>query len=104
MNDQTINEGLWSWQMLQLTAWMEWLLPLMYCLMALVLVSLLLTLIDLALLCWQEFHQPKPQKAAPISTATSATKPVRFRFKNNSRAAFLMSKISGFRQRRQVGL
>ena len=90
---------------LQLMAWMEWLQPLLYCLLAVALACLLLTRIDLALLCWKEFHPPAPQQATPpIPTAASATKPVRFRFKNDSRAAFLMIKISGFRQRQQAGL
>ena len=73
MNDEMINEGLWSWRMSQLTAWMEWLQPLLYCLLALVSICLLLTLIDLALLLWEEFHSPKPQAIPSASTASEAT-------------------------------
>jgi hypothetical protein len=74
MNDQMLNEGIMSERLLQLTAWLEWMQPFLYVLLALVVVSLVLTLLDLALLCWKEFHPAEAQettkartKAAPVS-------------------------------------
>lgn len=77
MNDQMMNEGFWSVQTntwLKLALWMEWLRPFLYCLLAIAVVGLLLTLLDLAMLCWKEFHATRAQKpanprteAAPVS-------------------------------------
>lgn len=63
MNDQLTKEGFWSdplstW--LEQATWLEWLQPLLYFVLALVLASLLFTLLDLALMCWKEFHQATP--------------------------------------------
>lgn len=73
MNDQMMNEGIWpTW--LQQAAWLEWLQPFLYALLAIAVVSLVLTLLDLAMLCWKEFHPAATQettkartKAAPVS-------------------------------------
>lgn len=64
MDNPMMSEGSWFWRLSQLTTLMEWLQPLLYCLLALVLICFLLTLIDLALLCWKEFHLPQPQQTA----------------------------------------
>ncbi len=77
MNDQMMNEGIWpTW--LQQAAWLEWLQPFLYGLLAIAVVSLVLTLLDLALLCWKEFHPSHAQettkartKAASVSEARS---------------------------------
>ncbi|MBL8187349.1 MAG: hypothetical protein JNK38_05050 [Acidobacteria bacterium] len=93
MDNQIMAEELWSGRMLQLTSWVEWLLPLLYCLMALVSVSLLFTLIDLAMLCWKEFHSTRRQQSKVASKAVGETKSVRFH----------TAKISRFQQRQQAG-
>ncbi len=63
MNEQIAKEGFWSdplsvW--LEQATWLEWLQPVLYFVLALALASLLFTLLDLALMCWKEFHQPTP--------------------------------------------
>ena len=74
MNDQMMNEGVWpTW--LQQAMWlMEWLQPLLYGLLAIALVSLVLTLLDLAMLCWKELHPAHVQettnaRSAPMNEA-----------------------------------
>ncbi|MFN0123405.1 MAG: ankyrin repeat domain-containing protein [Blastocatellia bacterium] len=74
MNDQMMNEMGWPWQIrvwLQLTTWVEWLQPLLSCLLAAAFVSLLFALIDLALLRWREFHPVRQRKAGPDGTAVA---------------------------------
>lgn len=83
MNDPIMNEGVWpTW--LQQAMWLEWVQPFLYALLALALVSLVLALLDLALLSWKEFHPkttPASAKVAPVRptgrTSDSPT-PVRF--------------------------
>ncbi|MBS1811442.1 MAG: hypothetical protein JST84_24990 [Acidobacteria bacterium] len=73
MNDPMMNEGVWpTW--LQQAMWLEWLQPFLYALLALAVVSLVIALLDLALLCWKEFHSLQAEettkartKAAPVS-------------------------------------
>ena len=79
MNDQILNEAysmgpMKTW--LQMIPWLEWMQPFLYCLLAIALASLLFTLLDLAMLCWKEFHPAAAQettkartKAAPVSEA-----------------------------------
>ncbi len=50
MNDQMLNEGIWP-TLLQQVMWLEWLKPFLYVLLAIAVVSLVLALLDLALLC-----------------------------------------------------
>lgn len=55
MNEPMMNEGIWpTW--LQQSVWLEWLQPVLYALLAIALISLVFVLLDLALLCWKEFH------------------------------------------------
>ncbi len=57
--------------------WLEWLKPFLYVLLAIAVVSLVLALLDLALLCWQEFHAaraPKTNKARTKLTPVSEVK------------------------------
>ena len=77
MNYQMMSEGLRPWQMLQLTAWLEWMQPLLYCLLAIALVSLVLTLLDLAMLCWKEFHSPRAQETTKARTKAAPVKEVK---------------------------
>jgi len=68
MDDQMMSEGFWFGQMLQLTTWLEWLQPLLYCLLAIAAVSLVLTLFDLTMLCWKEFHTAAQQETTNART------------------------------------
>ena len=68
MNDQIVKEGFWSdplstW--LEQATWLEWLQPVLYFVLALAMASLLFTLLDLAMMCWKEFHQPTHSDAHP---------------------------------------
>lgn len=76
MNDQMLNEGLLSERMMQMTAWLEWMQPFLYCLLVLALVSLAIALFDLAMLCRKEFHSTESQettKATPVREATKVS-------------------------------
>lgn len=77
MNNQLLNEGLLSEQMLQLTDWLGWMQPFLYCLLAFVVVTLMITLLDMAMLWRKEFHATRTQettkthaKIVPIRKAT----------------------------------
>lgn len=62
MNDPMMNEGIWpTW--LQQAMWLEWLQPFLYGLLAIAVVSLITAVLDLAMLCWKEFHAARTQKA-----------------------------------------
>lgn len=77
MNDEMMNEGFWSVQnkvWLQMALWMEWMRPFLYFLLAIALLSLLLTLFDLAMLCWNEFHSPSRQQMKATPKAAGETK------------------------------
>jgi hypothetical protein len=77
VNDQMLNEGFMSERMLQLTAWLEWLQPFLYGLLAIAAVSLVLTLLDLALLCWREFHPAEAQATTTARTKTASVSEVK---------------------------
>lgn len=71
MNDQMLNEGFWPGQFkawLQLAFWLEWMQPFLYCLLAIAVVSLVLVLLDLAMLCSKEFpSEAKRKKKTPAN-------------------------------------
>lgn len=101
MNDQMMNEGFWAAQnntWLQLAMWMEWMRPFLYCLLAIAVVGLLLTLLDLTLLCWKEFYTSRSQKrasthlkAAPVSEArTESAVPIKQQSLYAIKALFLL--------------
>lgn len=71
MNDQMLNEGFFSEQMLQQAMWLEWLQPFLYGLLAIALVSLVIVLLDLAMLCWKEFHAPPAQETTKARTTVA---------------------------------
>ncbi|HEX4949330.1 MAG TPA: ankyrin repeat domain-containing protein, partial [Blastocatellia bacterium] len=80
MNDQMLNEGLLAERMMQQAMWLEWLQPFLYCLLAIAVVSLVIVLLDLAMLCWKEFHPADMQvttkartETAPVREATSTS-------------------------------
>ncbi len=77
MNDQMLNEGLLSERMLQLSAWLEWLQPFLYGLLTIAVVSLVLTLLDLAMLCWKEFHPAAAQETTNARTKTASVSEAR---------------------------
>jgi ankyrin repeat protein len=63
MNDPMMSEGIWpTW--LSQVMWLEWMRPFLYCLLAIAVVSLVLALLDLALLCWKEFHTESTKTSA----------------------------------------
>jgi hypothetical protein len=75
MNDQRATEGFWSdplslW--LQQATWLEWLQPVLYFVLSMALASLLFTLLDLAMMCWKEFHHSAATNG-PSATGPSAT-------------------------------
>jgi hypothetical protein len=78
MNDVMMNEGIWpTW--LPQALWLEWLQLLLYCLLAIAVVSSVLALLDFAMLSWKEFHPAEAQattkartKAAPVSKVKTA--------------------------------
>lgn len=69
MNDLITKDGGWpTW--LQQTVWLEWLYAFLYVLLVIAVVSLVIALLDLAMLCWKEFHAteaPKTNKARTIA-------------------------------------
>jgi hypothetical protein len=70
MNDQIATEGFWSdplslW--LQQATWLEWLQPVLYFVLSMALASLLFTLLDLAMMCWKEFHQSATTNGQPAT-------------------------------------
>ncbi len=76
MNDSIMSEGVWPtwWQPARC---LEWLPPFLSGLLIIASVSLVIVLLDLAMLLWQEFHPAEAQettkahtKAAPVSAAT----------------------------------
>lgn len=70
MNDPMMNEAIWpTW--LQQAAWLEWMQPFLYALLALAVVSLVIALLDLAMLCWKEFHPLQAKET--IKARTKAT-------------------------------
>ena len=76
MNDPMMNEGVWpTW--LQQAMWLEWMQPFLYALLALAVISLVIVLLDLAMLCWKELHAadaPKTNKARTKLTPVSDVK------------------------------
>ena len=85
-NDQMMNTTFLPWQSWsQQAMWLELLRPFLYCLLAVALICLVLTLIDLAMLCWRESDN------------------ARTRFNHHSRAAFPAPTIKRFQQWLRVG-
>ena len=76
MNDQMMPEEFWPTAWMQLAAWIEWGQPLLYCLLALIVVCLVLTLIDFAMLCWQEFHSDQVQETTKVRTKAAVVSEV----------------------------
>ncbi len=71
MNDQIMNEGFWSVQnkvWLRMAMWMEWIRPFLYCLLAMALLSLLWTFVNLVLLCRKELPVKHAQKKTKVRT------------------------------------
>ncbi len=71
MNDQMMNEGFWSVQnkvWLQMAMWMEWFRPFLYCLLAMALLSVLWTFVNLVLLCRKELSGKQAQKKIKVRT------------------------------------
>ena len=77
MNDQMLNEGFMYERMLQLTVWLEWMQPFLYCLLATAVVSLLLTLLDMAMLCWKECHPAAAQETTNAQAQTASVSEVK---------------------------
>lgn len=70
MNDQLI----WPApirSLAELSAGMEWMRPLLYCLLAVAVVGLVLTLLDMALLFWKEPHAIEAKKTVKTQTLVS---------------------------------
>lgn len=73
MDDQMMNEGFWSVQnkvWLQMAMWMDWMRPFLYCLLAIALLSLLWTLVNMVMLCRQEMVAKQSGKKIKVHTKT----------------------------------
>ncbi len=71
MDDQMMNEGFWSVQnkvWLQIAVWMEWMRPFLYCLLAIALLGLLWTFVNLVLLCREERVTKQVRKKIKVRT------------------------------------
>lgn len=77
MNDQMLNEGFMSERMLQLPAWLEWMQPFMYCLLAIAVVCLLLGLLDMAMLCWKDCHPAAAKETTKAQAQTASVREAR---------------------------
>lgn len=80
MNDQIMNEGFWSVQnkvWLQMAMWMEWIRPFLYCLLALALLSLLWTFVNMVLLCRKELSGKQAQKKIKVRTKAEPARKAR---------------------------
>lgn len=56
MNDQMMPEEFWPTAWMQMATWITWAQPLLYSLLALLVASLVFTLLDFAMLCWHDFY------------------------------------------------
>lgn len=78
MNDQMMNEGFWSVQnkvWLQMAMWMEWMQPFLYCLLAIALLGLLWTFVNMVLLCREEVFTKKARKKIKVHPKTEPVRP-----------------------------
>lgn len=71
MDDQMMNEGFWSVQnkvWLQMAMWMEWMRPFLYCLLAITLIGLLWTFVNMVMLYREELPNKQARKKIKVRT------------------------------------